>query len=111
MTVIIPSSKKIVVNQVLPDQTPHQLHVPKTKNYAAIDAWIPGIGAFQMTVGKKHEIRGGVKGDLAKLGKANSLYWVLPPLYYQTFTKKSPQEIEQYAMLIPYPEGVDDDVP
>jgi hypothetical protein len=52
----IPSSIKAVVDKVLPDQPRNQLHVPKTSNYAAIDAWIPGIGAFQMTVGKTHAI-------------------------------------------------------
>jgi hypothetical protein len=51
--VIIPSSKKIVVDQVLPHQTPHKLHVPKTKSYAAINAWISDIGAFQMTIEKE----------------------------------------------------------
>ena len=104
-TLDIPSSIKTVVDKVLPNQTRNQLHVPKTTNYAAIDAWIPGIGAFQMTVGKKHEIKGGARDDLAMLGQgANKLYWLIPRLYYQSFTKKSPQDIEQYAVLIPYPE-------
>jgi hypothetical protein len=93
------------VDKVVPNQTRNQLHVPKTTNYAAIDAWIPGIGAFQMTVGKKHDIKVGAREDLAMLGQgANKLYWLLPPLYYHSFTKKSPQDIEQYAVLIPYPE-------
>jgi len=78
--------------------------VPKSKNYAAIDAWIPGVGAFQITVGKNHGINGRVEEDLAKLGEANRLYWVLPPEHYQSFTKKTPQSIEQYAVMIPYPE-------
>ena len=93
------------MDKVVPNQTRNQLHVPKTTNYAAIDAWIPGIGAFQMTVGKEHDIKVGVRNDLAMLGQgANKLYWLLPPLYYHSFTKKSPQDIEQYAVLIPYPE-------
>ena len=103
-TLTIPSSMKTVVDKVEPHQTRHQLHVPKTANYTAIDAWIPGIGAFQMTVGKNHDIKGGARGDLALLGGANRLYWLLPPLYYHTFTKQSPQDIEQHAILIPYPE-------
>jgi hypothetical protein len=103
-TLTIPSSIKNVVDQVLPNQTHNQLHVPSTKNFAVIDAWIPGIGAFQMTVGQNHDIKG-AKNDLAKLGqRANRLYWLLPPLYYHSFTKKSPQHIDQYAVLIPYPE-------
>jgi hypothetical protein len=101
----IPSSIKKVVSKVAPNQTRNTLHVPKTTNYTAIDAWIPGIGAFQMTVGKTHGIKGGARNDLAMLGhESNKLYWLLPPLYYHSFTKKSPQDIEQYAVLIPYPE-------
>jgi hypothetical protein len=48
-TLDIPSSIKTVVDKVVPNQTRSQLHVPKTTNYAAINAWIPGLGAFQMT--------------------------------------------------------------
>ena len=78
--------------------------MPITRNFTAIDAWIPGIGAFQMTVGKSHDIKAGAADNLAKLGRdANKLYWLLPPLYYKSFTKKTPQTIEQYAVLIPYP--------
>jgi hypothetical protein len=103
-TLDIPPSKKIVVDSVLFDQTVNQLYVPKMKNYTAIDAWIPGIGAFQMTVGKNHDIKPGAKDDLAMLGGGNKLYWLLPPSYYGLFTKKSPHDINQYAILIPYPD-------
>jgi hypothetical protein len=99
----IPTSKKEVVDKVLPNQTSGRLYVPMTRNYTAIDAWMPGIGAFQMTVGKRHSINRRVKSDLAKLGKGNKLYWVLPPAYYDSFTKKSPLEIEQHAIMIKYP--------
>jgi len=101
----IPPSKKIVADKVLPNQTVNQLYVPKTKNYAAIDAWIPGIGAFQMTVGKDHELKKEVRRNLANLGEANRLYWVIPPLYYNSFPKKKARGIKQYAILIPYPES------
>jgi hypothetical protein len=104
---ILPSTK-ILAERVLPSHTLHQLYVPKAKNYAAIDAWIPGIGAFQMTVGKKHDIKTSAIDDLAMLGQgANKLYWLLPTLYYHYFNsnKKSHNDsIEQYAVLIPYPE-------
>ena len=106
-TLDIPPSMKTVVDDVSSHQTPNQLHVPKTKNYTtAIDAWIPGIGAFQITVGKEHAIRGEeAKRDIALLGDgADKLYWLLPPLYYHSFTKTTPQDIDQYAVLIPYPE-------
>ena len=103
-TLKILPSVRVVVDKVEMNQTPNQLHQPKTKNFAAIDAWIPGIGAFQMTVGKTHDNIKGAEKDLAMLEKeANKLYWLLPPLYYHTFTKKTPQEIDQYALLIPNP--------
>jgi len=104
-TLYIPASTRTVTDKVLLNQTPNQLHVPKTKNYAAIDAWIPEIGGFQVTVGKNHDIKSGAKNDLALLGNgANKFYWLLPPLHYHSFTKKTPQDIDQYAMLIPYPD-------
>jgi hypothetical protein len=100
---IPPSTVRQVVDKVERNQTPN-LHLPKTKNFAAIDAWIPGIGAFQMTVGRTHDSIKGAENDLEMLGKeANKLYWLLPPLYYKQFTKKPPQEIDQYALRIPYP--------
>ncbi|KAI3649826.1 hypothetical protein MP228_005458 [Amoeboaphelidium protococcarum] len=103
-TLDIPSSIQTVVDKVMPNQTRNQLYVPKTKDCAAVDAWIPGIGAFQMTVGRKHEIEDGARDDLAMLGGASKLYWLLPPLYYRSFTKQPPLDIEQHAILIPYPE-------
>jgi hypothetical protein len=103
-TLDIPPSKKIIVDRVLSCQSVNQLYVPKAKNYAAIDAWIPGIGAFQMTIGKKHGINDRAKGDLAMLEGGNKLYWVVLSEHYHSFTKKKPFTIEQHAILIPYPE-------
>ena len=100
----IPPSTRTVAEKVEFNQTENQLYVPKTKNYTAIDAWIPGIGAFQMTVGRAHDILGGARDDLAFLGiNGKKLYWLLPPLYFKSFTKKTPQDIDQYAVKIPYP--------
>ncbi|KAL8007256.1 hypothetical protein Plhal703r1_c04g0022711 [Plasmopara halstedii] len=96
-----------IVERVDVDQVENQLYVPRTSNYTAIDAWIPRVGGFQMTVGKEHDIKGGAATDLAKLGaNGNRLYFLLPPLYYESFRKKIPYTIEQYAILIPYPEVV-----
>ena len=67
-----------------------------------MDTWNWGI---QMTVGKKR-IKAGVEEDLSLLGQgAEKLFWLLPPLYYRDFTKKTPQAIDQYAVRIPYPFG------
>jgi len=88
-------------------QHANQLYVPRTSNYAAIDAWMPQFGGFQMTVGKTHDIKGGAADDLAKLGpNGNRLFFLLPPRYYKSFTKKTPQTIEQFAILVPYPKQV-----
>jgi len=102
-TLTIEGSNKVVVDKVLPDQTENQLHVPKTKNYAGIDAWIPGIGAFQMTISQKHNINIRAKHDLAMLGAQSRFYFVLPPSNYSSFTKQKPQDIDQYAIMIPDP--------
>ena len=101
---IIHPSTRTVADKVELGQTQNQLYIPKTKNYTAIDAWIPEIGAFQMTVGKTHGIKDGAKNDLSLLGNnGNKLFWLLPPLYYKAFTMKTPHDIDQYAVKIPYP--------
>lgn len=94
-----------VVDRVEQGQPPNQLYVPKTPKYAAIDAWIPGIGEFQMTVGKTHTTNRAAEDDLPKLGPgSNCLLFLLPPEQFSSFTKKTPQIIKQYAVRIPHPE-------
>ncbi|KAG2769611.1 hypothetical protein Pcac1_g19080 [Phytophthora cactorum] len=108
-TIDIPRSSqpRQIAERVEVGQLANQLYVPRTSNYAAIDAWMPQFGGFQMTVEKTHDIKGGAADDLAKLGpNGNRLFFLLPPLYYKTFTKKTPQTIEQFAILVPYPEQV-----
>jgi hypothetical protein len=69
---------------------------------------MPGIGAFQMTVGKAHTIRNEVTVDITNLGiGGNRLFCLLSLMYFDSFTKKKLQ-ILQYAILIPYPETVDE---
>jgi hypothetical protein len=101
-TLNIPSSIKEVVDKVEPNQTLNQLYVPKATNHPVIDAWIPGIGGFIMTLGKNQNVEG-IRHDLSRLGESNRLYWLLPPLHYHSFTKDDREDIEQYAVLIPYP--------
>jgi hypothetical protein len=106
---IIPS-KRIAVDRIELNQTKNTLYVPNTRNLTAIDAWIPGLGAFQVTISATHIIKGIDNYYLKSvLGKnASKLYWLLPPLYYDSFSKKCPQEIDQYAVKIPYPKGMSD---
>lgn len=105
-TLVIQPGLKTIVENVSIDQKPQQPYVPKATNYASFDAWITGIGGFQMIVGKKLAIRAKeAKTDLALLGDgANKFYWLVPPLYYDTFTKSAPYDVDQYAVLIPWPE-------
>ena len=100
----IPSSTKIIVDKVLREHSFNQLYVPKRKNYPGINAWIPGVGAFQMTVGTRHKINHQARGDLVTLGIESKFYFALPPFIYSSFTKQKPQDIDQYAILILYPE-------
>jgi hypothetical protein len=65
------------------------------------------LADFKLQSAKNRSINGpAAKSDLALLGAgANKLYWLLPPLYYHSFTKHAPHDIEQYAVLIPYPDS------
>jgi hypothetical protein len=101
-TIVIPQSSKKVVEGTDNNQTQNQLYVPRTKNFKGVDAWIPGIGAFQITVGKTHLLYDSTKDVLAKLGDSNKLYWVLHVVNYEGFTKKFPYNIKQYALKM-YP--------
>lgn len=104
---IPPSQSALIVDRVEVGQRANQLYVPRTSNYTAIDAWMPGVGGFQITVGKKHDIKGGAEDDLAKLGpNGDRFFFLLPPLYFHDFKKKKPQSIKQFAILVPYPEEI-----
>ncbi|CAJ0627472.1 12924_t:CDS:2 [Entrophospora sp. SA101] len=87
-----------------------QVHLIKMQSLlgsCAGNPLMPNFGGFQMTVGKNHDIKGGTSSDLEKLGPhGNKLYFLLPPLHFESFTKKTPQTINQFAILIPYPEKV-----
>ena len=98
----VPKSSKQIVDKVQCNQNQSkELHVPKSRNYTGLDAWIPSIGGFQMTVGKTHTLKAATRKDLGLL--RNTLYWVLPPSTYHTFTHRDLRNITQYAILIPYP--------
>jgi hypothetical protein len=69
------SEVREIAQDISRDQTVHQLYVPASRNDTAIDAWIPGIGAFQITVAKKHTLNLNVGNKVALLGdEANKLY-------------------------------------
>ena len=102
--IIPPSPQRITAAGIEAFQKPKQLYVPVGRNFTAIDAWIPGIGAFHMTVSREHAIRDDIPEKLNLLGSGKDvLYWLLPPLHFNTFTIKDPHDLKQYAVLIPYP--------
>ena len=112
-TIYVPPSQGPVkvVSMVARDQETNHLYVPKTKNFASIDAWMPGFGAFQITVAKTHGLKDGVINDIAKLGaRGSKLFWVLPPRHFDSFTKKQPEKFNfaQHAIRIPYPDVIDE---
>ena len=100
---VIPASEsRISADDIDSNHTLRRLHVPCLKKN--VDAWIPGIGAFQTTVSMDYEISGETEAMLKLVNpKWNVLYWLLPPPFYDTFTMKNPYTLEQYAVLIPYP--------
>ncbi|CEG50436.1 uncharacterized protein PHALS_08147 [Plasmopara halstedii] len=99
--VLLSSQPRQEAERVEVGQHSNQLFVPRTSNYTAIDAWVTQYGGFQI---KMHGIsKGGVADDLAKLGSnVNRLFFLLPPLFYKAFTKRTPQTIERFAILVPY---------
>jgi hypothetical protein len=100
-TITIKPSKPIVLEKVSRKHIADQIYVPKSKIYTGLDAWIPNVGGFQMTIAKSHEINLKCCDDLSKL--KNKLFWILHPCSYSSFTKK----IDQWAILIPYPTVTD----
>ena len=101
--VTIPPSQMIIVDGFKANQTKNQLHIPRENSCSAFDAWIPGIGVFQMAFGKEFIAKPGAKDELELLGTSNKLYWLVPPFFYQCFDKKTNFEIDQYSMVICYP--------
>jgi hypothetical protein len=79
------------------------------------------LGLFQAVIGNNHRVEYDVATcveDLALLGGdeeegggggvgAKKLYWLVPSMHYYSFVMRSelPQHVEQYAVLIEFPEG------
>jgi hypothetical protein len=112
-TLNIPSHPVEYVKEVEASHLPGTLYIPHASNYPAIDAWIPGLGAFQVTVGKTHPINQRILTDLPLLGPSGGkLFFILPRSRYHGFKKQkienSDAEIEQYAILLNEPNLMDD---
>jgi hypothetical protein len=103
-SITIPSSNKIIVKKVELNQTELKLDIPQSENFTEINAWIPGIGVFHITVGKRHKMNKKTARYLQILGKEYDFYWFLDDTNYHTFTKDNPLEIRHYTMCLPNPE-------
>ncbi|KAK1940477.1 hypothetical protein P3T76_007928 [Phytophthora citrophthora] len=98
----IPMSWRKFVDRVEVGQSIDQLYVPKLAKDVAIDAWMVGVGGFQL---KKYDIKSQAVDELALLGRdGNRLFFLVPPQDYDSFKKQKPLSIEQFALLIPIPE-------
>jgi hypothetical protein len=104
----VPTTVTIPVRDLLSEggAVADQLYVPATKNFTAIDAWMPNFGLFQMTVSNSHSIKvDEMKAELENQNDLPNFYWLLPPEIFGHFTKRTTvMDIDQYAILIPHPE-------
>ncbi|KAH9150260.1 hypothetical protein AeRB84_006863 [Aphanomyces euteiches] len=97
---IIPSSTRTFADTMSSAHLPNRLYAPKTKSLCTIDAWIPQLGGFQMTINSNEAMRGDHEMYDSCGGK---LFWLLPPTIYGSFSKEHPFSLDQYAVRIPYP--------
>ena len=108
---VIKKSPKGIINTdcVRESDLENVLYVPRSKTYADIDAWIPGVGGIQITLNKSHDFKGDqFRIDSPKLGRGTGkLYWAIPQQHYEDFTGKSAAgAFVQYAMMIPDPNHI-----
>jgi hypothetical protein len=106
----IPSTETIVVTkQVGDNDTELLLHTPMSKKYAGIDGWMPGVGAFQVTINMDHGMNEQIMKDLPKLkrGGKHKLYWVVRPQEFQQIKYVKPSgfeypQLEQFALCVDF---------
>ena len=105
----IPRSHRVRCHRVSKTDAYHVLHVPILRTFAGIDAWISGIGGFQVTINNSHGISPRIKESLPIISAgANKLFWVLRQREFASFNARQPRvatlnhpELEQYAVEIP----------
>jgi hypothetical protein len=96
---LITASTKIFADQIRAEQLKNVLHIPRSQTYQAVDCWIPSVGVLQITLTNDHDIKQASKlrKDMALIGVTKFL-WLLPPTIYYSFTIKTPQTMDQYAV-------------
>ena len=109
-TLLIPRSDVIrVANSVTGTELPRNvLYKPRSSRYPGIDAWIPTIGAFQVTVNLGHGLNEQICIDLPKLdhGGKHKLFWVVREKEYKKFKAVKPvgfeyDQLQQYVLALP----------
>ena len=108
-TLVIPeSAEKIFCHKVEENQAANKLHVPMHRNHAAFDAWMPGVGGFQITLNANHGIVPAALEMIKLLGtEGQKFLWCVPPNLFEGFTTKTPLEIPQYVVKFEYPLATD----
>ncbi|KAI9334529.1 hypothetical protein BDR26DRAFT_822931 [Obelidium mucronatum] len=103
-TLIVPPSIRELRDSASANDVSKQLYVPNSGNHVGLDAWMSGVGGFQMTVGRKHGYKSETTDLLDVIG--GPLYMLLPPLYFGSFPKSAPNNVLEFELLIEYPEGI-----
>jgi hypothetical protein len=109
-------SELTTVKEVTADQLEYVLYVPNNTKYPGIDAWMHGVGGFQVTLNAKHGLNARIRSDLPLLkGGAHKLFWVVRPQEYESFEPPMPSKVKNafsYPVLKQYvlkiPDGIDE---
>ena len=68
------------------------LHLPKTRNFKGIDAWISKKAVFQITISANAGLKEGVQEIIFQVGTAAPFIWVVPPEIFSDFKWQTTNE-------------------
>ena len=63
-------------------------YIPLAKNFSCIDSLIVGVGYFQITISRKHDINWEKMKKIKDFMKMNALYFVVPYTNFEEFKKQ-----------------------
>jgi hypothetical protein len=88
---VIQRSNHRFAKNPLSDQPDNVFYIPTDSNFVGMDAWIRGVGGFQITRNLQHDLTIKVKPHLYNLGQggAHKLYWVLRAEEFDSFSWKN----------------------
>ena len=76
------------------------LHYPTPVNYPGIDAWIPGVGLFQIAISDQHKLDPDKIEKYLRITKTDKLYWVVPPSRFGEFKRNPAWTKDQFVLKI-----------